>query len=102
MIMGRMKRAALLLSIPAALSLPAMAVAQNVNPYLPMTTKPPGPQNPAPVNPGDPIRQRNTNGVIAPPPMASGMPVIHPRTLSRMPVIPPPGTPGGNPTVIPK
>jgi hypothetical protein len=102
MIMGRLKRAALLLSIPVALSLPAMAEAQSVNPYLPMTTKPPGPQNPAPPNPGDPIRQRNMNGVIAPPPMASGMPVIHPQTPSRMPVIPPPGTPGGNPTVIPK
>jgi hypothetical protein len=100
---GLLQRSALVLALPAVLGLPLAAEAQNsVNPYLPMTTKPPGQTNPAPISPGSPIPQRNTTGIIEPPPMDSRMPVIHPRTPSRMPVIPPPGAPGGNPTVIPK
>jgi hypothetical protein len=97
------KRIALALAASAALGLPMAARAQSsVNPYLPSTTKPPGPQNPAPMAPGDPVLQRNATGVIAPPATDSRMPVIHPQTPSRMPVIPPAGTPGGNPAVIPK
>jgi hypothetical protein len=97
------KRSALIMAVPAMVGLPAAAMAQSsVNPYLPMTTKPPGPQNPALLNPGDPVTERNTTGVITPPPMGNSMPVIHPQTPSRMPVIPPAGTPGGNPNVIPK
>ena len=103
MMMILLRRAALSLAVPAILGLPLMAQAQNsVNPYLPMTTKPPGPQNPAPVNPGDPVPLRNPSGVISPPAMDNRMPVIHPQTPSRMPVLPPSGAPGGNPTVIPK
>ena len=99
----QLKRSALILAVPMLCGLPLAAQAQNsVNPYLPMTTKPPGPANPAPVTPGDPIPQRNTTGIIAPPQTDSRMPIIHPKTLSRMPVIPPAGTPGGNTTVIPK
>ena len=101
--MTLVKRSALILAIPATLGLPLVAEAQSsVNPYLPMTTKPPGPANPAPINPGDPVPERNMTGVIAPPQIDSRMPVIHPQTPSRMLVIPPAGTPGGNPTVVPK
>ena len=98
-----LQRFALILAIPATAALPLAAQAQNsVNPYLPMTTKPPGPTNPAAPNPGDPITERNPSGVIAPPATDSRMPVIHPQMPSKMPVIPPAGTPGGNPNVIPK
>jgi hypothetical protein len=101
--MPLLKRAALILAIPASVGLPLAAQAQSsVNPNLPMTTKPLGPANPAPPDPGNPVPQRNMTGVIAPPPVDGRMPVIHPRTTSRMPVIPPAGTPGGNPAVIPK
>ena len=98
-----LKRTALILAVPAMVGLPPAAEAQSsVNPYLPMTTKPPGPTNPAPVNPGDPVARQNPSGVIAPPATDNRMPVIHPKMPSNMPVIPPAGTPGGNPAVIPK
>ena len=101
--MRSLKCYAFALALPAVVGLPLAAQAQSsVNPNLPMTTKPPGPENPAPLNPGNPVTERNTNGVIAPPATDSRMPVIRPQTQSRMPVIPPAGTPGGNPTVIPK
>jgi len=99
---------ALLLALATGALLPIAAEAQSaINPYLPMTTKPPGPANPAPLGPKDPIPDGNsidgnTTGVITPPPVGSRMPVIQPRTPSRMPVIPPAGSPGGNPSVIPK
>jgi hypothetical protein len=97
------KRSLQVLAIPAILGLPLAAQAQSsVNPYLPSTTKPPGPQNPAPMTPGDPVPQRNASGVIAPPQTDPRMPIIHPQMPSRMPVIPPAGTPGGNPAVVPK
>ncbi len=101
--MRLLKRAALVLAFSGTLGLPLAAEAQSsVNPYLPMTTRPPGPANPAPVDPGDPVPPRETTGVIAPPQTDSRMPVIHPQTQSRMPVIPPAGTPSGNPSVVPK
>ena len=101
--MRLLKRLTLAMAVPTALALPVAAEAQNnVNPYMPMTTKPSGAPNPGIVNPGDPINEGNMNGVISPPPVDRGMPVIHPQTQSQMPVIPPAGTPGGNPTVIPK
>ena len=97
------KRLALILAIPAVLGLPLAAEAQSsVNPYMPMTTKPPGPLNPALPNPGNPFPPQGRSGVIAPPAIDNRMPVIHPQAQSRMPVIPPAGTPGGNPTVVPK
>ncbi len=105
--MRRLQRSALVIAVPlllgVLLGLPLAAQAQSsVNPYLPSATKPPGPLNPAPMVPADPIPQRNRTGVITPPATDSRMPVIHPHMPSRMPVIPPAGTPGGNPGVIPK
>ena len=98
-----LKRSLLVIAVPVMVGMPVAAEAQSsVNPYLPMTTKPPGPQNPATDNPGDLVPQRTTTGVIAPPPTDNRMPIIHPQMPSQMPVIPPAGTPGGNQTVIPK
>jgi hypothetical protein len=93
---------ALLLAGAALVALPPGAVAQTVNPYKPFVTRPPAPQDPAMINPAEPGIQGNSTGIIAPPPDVSRMPVIHPTTPSRMPVIAPPGSPGANPTVSPK
>ena len=95
-----LKRAALTIALPGMLVLPLAAQAQNdVNPDLPMTTKPPGPANPGLSNP---FLQQNRTGVIQPPPMASQMPIIQPRTPSRMPVIVPQGLPPAAPNMAPK
>ena len=42
-----------------------------------------------------------TNGTLHPPPVDPGM-QKKPTVGGTMPVVPPPGTPGGNPRVIPK
>jgi hypothetical protein len=86
----------------AAALLPVTASAQSVDPYKPLVTARPGQQDPSRINPRDPGTQGNTTGVIVPPPGISRMLVIKPTMPSRMPVIPPPGTPGGNPMVVPK
>jgi hypothetical protein len=86
----------------AVVAVPAGAQAQTVNPYKPFVTRPPAPQDPSVINPAEPGLQGNSMGTITPPPNVSRMPVIHPTTPSRMPVIRPAGTPGGNPSVIPK
>jgi hypothetical protein len=102
MMIGLLKRSALLLAVPVTLCLPVAAEAQTVNPFLPMTTKPKGAQNPKAFDHTDPRPLRTTSGVIKPPSIGSRMPVIRPTTPSRMPVIAPAGTPGGNPSVVPK
>jgi hypothetical protein len=43
-----------------------------------------------------------SGGVLCPPPAADTMRVPAPSTGSNMPVVPPPGSPGGDPTVTPK
>jgi hypothetical protein len=43
-----------------------------------------------------------TQGVICPPDVDPGMKKPTPQTGGAMPVVPPPGTPGGNPNVQPK
>lgn len=92
---------AALVGMPVLALMPAAAMAQTVNPYLPMTTKPPGPVNPA--TPAERIPGTPRDGVIKPPAIGSRMPVIEPKTPSRMPIIHPPGTPGSSPsTVVPK
>ena len=96
-----MLRPLMAFALVAGALLPAGAHAQTVNPYLPMTTKPPGPANPKPFDPGQPVPEVRS-GVIPPPPIGSRMPVIHPTTPSRMPVLSPPGTPGNSPNVLPK
>ncbi len=102
--MRLLNHAALTIAITGALCAPVAAQAQNnVNPFLPMTTKPPGPLDPGPSDPGNPfLVPRNRAGVITPPPMASQMPVIRPQTTSRMPVITPQGLPPAAPSMAPK
>ena len=46
-------------------------------------------------------QELSTNGVICPPDIDPGMKAPAPNT-GKMPVIPPPGTPGGDPNVQPK
>jgi hypothetical protein len=87
-------------------TMPMAARAQTPNAYKPMVTAPPAPQDPAHpnlVNPGAPAitPPGSINGVIVPS-MNSKMPVIKPLAPSNMPVFPPPGSPGGNPNVVPK
>lgn len=64
------------------------------------------PQQPGSANPGEPLGDRlsRSQGTITPPSnIDPGMTAPPPPTGARsMPVIPPPGTPGGNPTVTPK
>lgn len=88
-------------ALAAALS-PLVAQAQQVNPYKPMVTSPPGPQNPALLNPSNPGMPGSTSGVIVPRSQMSNMPVIRPTVPSNMPVIVPPDTMGGKTVVVPK
>ena len=52
---------------------------------------------------GEPLSDKlaRTDGVICPPNVDQGMKATTPNT-GKMPVIPPPGSPGGNPDVQPK
>ncbi len=52
---------------------------------------------------GQPLSEQlaQSNGVICPPPVDPEMRKPAPKT-GTMPVIPPPGTPGGNPHIVPK
>jgi hypothetical protein len=100
-----------LLYIGAGLLVAVPALAQNPQPTNPSSpTHPVGPPNAAspppekiapPVVPSAPLARHN--GIITPPKVDPGMRVRPPVTGQRtMPVIPPPGTKGGNPAVIPK
>jgi hypothetical protein len=92
--------------IGLGVAMPMAARAQNPNSYKPMVTTPPAPQDPARpnlVNPSAPAitPPGSVNGVIVPS-VTSKMPVIRPLAPSNMPVFRPPGSPGGNPNVVPK
>jgi hypothetical protein len=87
-------------------AMPIAARSQNPNSYKPMVTTPPAlrdPAHPTLINPSAPAitPPGSVNGVIVPS-MTSKMPVIKPLAPSNMPVFPPPGSPGGNPNVVPK
>jgi hypothetical protein len=82
--------------LPAAPANPTVPVAPPNAPSLP-------PEQVAPAN-GDLSGQLSRNkGTIAPPNVDPGM-AVKPtgRATSTTPVIPPPGTPGGNTSVVPK
>ena len=94
----------------AAFVMAGPAVGQVVPERLaPGATVPPGaggdgaattPRSESPLAPLTGSRPVPDAGVLAPP--GDGSPVIRPPATGTMPVIPPPGSPGGDPTVVPK
>jgi hypothetical protein len=108
-----------LLSLLIGLAVPSMAGAQNPQPAPPQVTHPPlappsaatpPPEKIAPPDhtaPGDTTlseRLSQQHGTLKPPPVDPGMQLpLPPRSQGgAMPVIPPPGTPGGDQKVVPK
>ena len=78
---------------------PAAAQKQSLPPVNPEC--PPGAQAP---KPGEPLSDRlaQSKGVICPPDVDPAMKVPPPESGSKMPVLPPPGTPGGERKPEPK
>ena len=109
-----------LFSLMACVAVPMAAMAQNPQPSPPHeehpTVTPPGPSQTPPeqIAPGSslpPTRSGETlsnklardQGTLQPPKVDPGIQAPLPsRTQDTMPVIRPPGTPGGNQTVVPK
>lgn len=100
------------LSVTALILIAAPAMAQNPQPTSPTNpTVPVAPPN-APSPPPEKIAPADENmsdrlsrqkGTITPPNVDPGMTVSPPaQSRAAMPVIPPPGSPGGNPSVVPK
>lgn len=92
---------------------PAVATAQNPQPAPPQVTPAPVAPPSAAQPPPEQIAPRdNTDlsgrlsaqqGTLHPPMVDPGINApLPPRASGSMPVIPPPGTPGGNPSVVPK
>jgi hypothetical protein len=72
-------------------------------PVAPPNAAPPPPEQIAPPDRSLSDRLSRDKGTIAPPNVDPGMTVRPPaRCVGSTPVIPPPGSPGGNPSVIPK
>jgi hypothetical protein len=99
-------------SLTALILVAPPALAQNLQPATPANpTVPVAPRN-APSPPPERIAPFNGNrtdqlsrqkGTIAPPNVDPDMQVHPPRnSRATMPVIPPPGSPGGNQSVVPK
>ncbi len=94
-----------------ALIAPALAQGTLTNPTVPVppptATSPNLPATPpekiAPADPNLSGRLSQQKGTITPPNVDPGMAITPPRNLAgTTPVIPPPGSPGGNGSVIPK
>jgi hypothetical protein len=106
------KRTMPLLGALAGLVLPCLAFAQNPQPAPPQATQtptaPPSTSQPPPeqITPrhgtlSDQLSQRQ--GTVRPPTVDPGITAPLPSNArGTMPVIPPPGTPGGNQAVVPK
>jgi hypothetical protein len=100
------------LSITALILAAAPAMAQNpqptspTNPTVPLA--PPNSASPPPEKSAPPDgtlsnRLSQQKGTITPPNVDPGMTVSPPaHSSATTPVIPPPGSPGGNPSVVPK
>ena len=101
-----------LATVPAWAQTPQTAAPQSPPPPLTTPSSPtaPPPEKIAPPATGGASsgslsdRLAETHGTVKPPAVDPGMTVHPPAQGSHgaMPVIPPPGTPGGNPTVVPK
>ena len=100
------------LFVTAVILAAAPALAQNPQPTAPtdptVEVAPPNAASPPPekIAPPDATMSRRLSqqkGTITPPNVDPGMTVSPPtRSGSVTPVIPPPGSPGGNPSVVPK
>jgi hypothetical protein len=109
-----------LVGVVACLALPCGAGAQNPQPAPPNEphpgVAPPSASQPPPelIAPGAGVqgspgagnlsdRLARQGGTLQPPPVDPGIRApLPPNSRGTMPVIPPPGTPGGNQTVVPK
>jgi hypothetical protein len=99
------------LSVTAVILMAAPAMAQNPQPASPtnptVQVAPPSaaapPEKIAPPSDGLSNRLSQQRGTIDPPNVDPKM-TVHPpaNTRGTTPVIPPPGSPGGNPSVVPK
>jgi hypothetical protein len=106
------RKARLLFGLLAGMSLPCVASAQNPQPAPPQETHPPvAPPNasqppPEQIAPGgrNPSERLSLQqGTLKPPTVDPGIEApLPPDTHGTMPVIPPPGTPGGDRTIVPK
>ena len=114
---GWMTRSTRLLSgFLACMALPCVAGAQNPQPTAPNEAHPtvappnapaPPPERIAPAdrNPGDNLSNRlsRNQGTLQPPAVDPGINVpVPPQSQGTMPVIPPPGAPGGDQKIVPK
>ena len=95
--------------VACVLGLPAAAVAQSAAPTTncaPTVAKPNDPNGLDTAGRNDkPLTDKlaESGGVLCPPPAVdSDIHVPTPGTGSKMPVVPPPGSPGGDPSVQPK
>lgn len=60
------------------------------------------PQDRTPAAPSDGSRPVPNQGVVTPPSTGGSTSVIRPPSVGTMPVIPPPGSPGGDKSIVPK
>jgi len=107
------KRSKFLFGALACAAFPCLAVAQNPQPAPPQVTQTPVAPPSASQPPPEQIAPRNGNlsdqlsaqkGTLDPPAVDPGINAKLPpsRAQGNMPVIPPPGSPGGNQAVVPK
>lgn len=102
----------LLFGLLASVALPYAALAQNPQPAPPQATHTPVAPPSSSQPPAEQIVPRHGNlsdrlsdqkGTLHPPPVDPGINAPLPKqSQGSMPVIPPPGTPGGNQAVVPK
>ena len=94
----------IMLMLAAAPTAAQVPVPPPANPTVPMASPKgasPPPEKLEPPNSTDRLSEQK--GTIVPPNVDQGMQVKPPRNSgARMPVIPPPGSPGGNRSVVPK
>jgi hypothetical protein len=106
------RRTGQLLGILSLLAFPCAAGAQNPQPAAPHETPPtvappnapqPPPEQIAPKDNSLSDRLSRQQGMLRPPTTDPGIQApLPPRTQGTMPVIPPPGAPGGDQKVVPK
>lgn len=93
-----------LVAVPAGAQNPLPSSPANPTvPVAPPNAAPPPPEKIAPPDGDLGTNLSKRRGTITPPNVDPGMTVSPPRAgTSAMPVIPPPGSPGGNPSAVPK